>query len=154
MIQKTTEFTVQQRRSLKRLLGRSPVYSNEISVENFLLRYIFLEALCRQVGKYYRERAGSRRKTASKSYETLQVNVVSRAFSYFGIQLRAERLMQLLDSSLEKRSARSARNLRNGIIHRWDENDMAEVSARYSSLCLALDSAVDAIACRTNARAR
>lgn len=119
-----------------------------------MLRYVFVEALCRQVGKYYRERAGARKKTVNKPHETIQLDVVARSFAHFGIQLRAERLEHLFDSSLEKRGAKSARNLRNGIVHRWDENDVAEASERYSNLCLALDAVVNAIAHRANGGAR
>lgn len=149
-----TDFSVRQLRVLKKLLRRSPAYSSNVLVENFLLRYIFFEAICRQIGKYYRERAGVRRKALTKSHESIHLDVVGRSFSYFGIQLRSERLAPLLDSSLEKRGAKSARNLRNGIVHRWDENDVAEASERYPSLCLALDAVVTAISHRVNGRQR
>lgn len=145
-----TDFSVQQLRVLKKLLGRSPVYSSNVLAENFLLRYVFFEAICRQIGKYYRERAGVRKKAVTKSHESIHFDVVDRSFAYFGIQLRSERLAPLLDSSLEKRGAKSARNLRNGIVHRWDESDVAEASERYSSLCLALDAVVTAISHRVN----
>lgn len=149
-----TDFSVQQLRVLRKLLKRSPAYSSGILVENFLLKYIFFEAICRQIGKYYRERAGVRRKAVTKSHESIHFDVVDRSFSYFGIQLRSERLAPLLDSSLEKRGAKSARNLRNGIVHRWDENDVAEASERCSSLCRALDAVVNAVSHRVNRQQR
>ena len=147
-------FSPQQRQALKRLLGRPPAYPNNNFAESFLLRYVFVEALCRQVGKYYRERARARKKTLTKPHESIHLDVVGRSFTYFGIRLRSERLAQFLDSSLERRGAKSARNLRNGIVHRWDENDVAEASERYSSLCLAFDAVVGAIAHRANGRYR
>lgn len=143
-------FSAQQRQALKRLLGRPPAYPNNDFAESFLLRYVFVEALCRQVGKYYRERARARKKTLTKSHEPIQLDVVGRSFTYFGIRLRSERLAQFLDSALEKRGAKSARNLRNGIVHRWDVNDVAEASERHRSLYSALDAVVEAIACRVN----
>ena len=144
------EFNSYQRRALRKFLERSPSYTNENSAENFLLRYVFFEALCRHIGKYYKERVEVRKRKAKKSYESMQIDVVARSFAYFGIQIRFERLTYLLDSSLEKRNQKSARNLRNGIVHRWDENDVAEASERYSNLCLALDAVVDAISHRVN----
>jgi hypothetical protein len=143
-------FSAQQRQALKRLLGRPPAYPNNDFAESFLLRYVFTEALCRQLGKYYRERAGARKKTLAKLHEPIQLDVVGRSFNYFGIRLRSERLAQFLDSALEKRGAKSARNLRNGIVHRWDANDVAEVSERHRSLYSALDAVVEAVACSVN----
>lgn len=149
-----TEFSVQQRKALKRLLGRPPVYPTDNLAESFLLRYVFVEALCRQVGKYYRERAGARKKTLAKSNEAIHLDVVGRSFAHFGIHVRSERLAELLDSSQEKRGSKSARNLRNGIVHRWDEMDVAEASERFSSLCIAIDAVVDAIALRARGGTR
>lgn len=143
-------FSVQQRQALKRLLGRPPAYPNNDFAESFLLRYVFAEALCRQVVKYYRERARAKRRTLTKSHEPIHLDVVDRSFTYFGIRLRPERLAQILDSALEKRGAKSARNLRNGIVHRWDANDVAEVSERHRSLYSTLDAVVEAVACRVN----
>lgn len=148
------DFSVQQRRAINALLRRPPNYTKSNLAENFLLKYVFCEALCRQVCKYYRERPSVKNKKTTKSHEVIQLDVVSRSFAYFGILIRNERLLQLLDSSLEKRGWKSARNLRNGIVHRWDKMDVAEVSQRYSSLCLTLDTVVNAIELRSDNSSR
>jgi len=143
-------FSVPQLRALKKFLGRPPAYPKGNLAENFLLRYVFAEAFCRYVGRYYRERRVVRNKALTKSHESIQIDVVGRSFAYFGIRLRPEVLAQFLDSKLDKRGEKSSRNLRNGIVHRWDENDVAEVSERYVRLCSILDAVVEAIACRAN----
>lgn len=144
------EFSAQQHRALKRLLARPPANMKNNFSEDFLLKYVFVESLCRLVGKYYQERPRVKKKSVSQSHQTIQINVVSRSLAYFGIQLRPEQLANFLDSSFEKRDEKSARNLRNGIVHRWDENDVGEASRRYSSLCLTLNAVVKAIANRVN----
>jgi hypothetical protein len=148
------EFSRQQRQALKKLLGRPPVYPANSPAESFLLRYVFLEALCRLVGKYYRERAGGRSKPGTRAPEAIQLNVVSRSFSHFGIRVPTERLTSLLDSSLDRRANKSARNLRNGIVHRWDENDVTEAVERHSRFVGIMDAVIDAIARRANGRVK
>ena len=145
-----TEFSLQQRKALMKLLKRPPAYASDRLAESFLLKYVFAESLCRLVGRYYRERARSGKKIAPKFHESIQINVVSRSFTHFGIRVRDECLKFVLDSSLDKRGEKSARILRNGIVHRWDENDVAEASKRYSSLCRALNVVVNSISHRAN----
>lgn len=149
-----TALSVQQRRALKKFLGRPPVEQKGNLAESFLLKYVFVEALCRQIGNYYRERAGGRKKAISQSHEAIQIDVVGRSFAYFGIQLQPGRLAEVLDSSLAKRGQKSARNLRNGIVHRWDEMDVAEASKRHFNLCSTLDALVNAVARCANTSAR
>lgn len=149
-----TQFSVQQRRALKNFIRRSPVYAVGGLAEDFLLKYVFFEAICRRIGEYYGSRPGVRGKGMAKSHASINLIFVWRSFSYFDINFGLDRLRYLLDSSLRKRGEKSARNLRNGLVHRWDENDVAEVSARHSSLCLTLDAVVTAISHRVNGRQR
>jgi hypothetical protein len=145
-----TEFSLQQRNALMKLLKRPPAYASDRLAESFLLKYVFVESLCRLVGRYYNEHDRSGKKIVSKSREPIKIDVVSRSFVHFGIQVEAECLELVLSSSLAKRDKKSARILRNGIVHRWDENDVAEASRRYSSLCRALNVVVNSISHRAN----
>lgn len=149
-----TDFSVQQRRALNKLLRRQPAYPSGSLAESFVLKYVFVEALCRLVGRYYRERAKSIKKTTGKTHESIQLDVLGRSFAHFGVQLREERLALLFDSSFDKRGAKSARNLRNGIVHRWDENDVAEASKHSAILAEHFDALIEAIAKRAKVIAR
>jgi hypothetical protein len=59
---------------------------------------------------------------------------LKNAAGYYGMDDIDSSLSILLDSRLTKRNRKSARNLRNGIVHQWKEGDCREVTARYSEL--------------------
>jgi hypothetical protein len=56
-----------------------------------------------------------------------------------------ERLDLLLNSDLDKRNEKSARNLRNGLAHHWKTEDLQEVTNRYAVLSNALTEVIATI---------
>lgn len=143
-----TNFGAHQVKMFKKLFAHPPkVTATGLGMpEKFLLRFVFFEAVVRLIGHYYRERAGQKRK--STSHESLSINVVRRSFVHFGISVADQRLDLLLDSSMATRNAKSARNLRNGLVHRWKAEDVKEVIDRYEDLSNALTGVIDAIKAR------
>lgn len=140
-----SDFSNHQRKALKNLFSRQPVYPATKGPEIFLLKYIFFESICRVIGRFYRQRATSKKSIKASSFEHLQINLVERSFTHFGIRVRPETLFTLLDSSADRRSSKSARNLRNGLVHRWDENDCSEVQQRFRELTMAMDSTTNIV---------
>lgn len=128
-----TDFSRQQRYALRRLLSRQPLAIADEPVATFLLAYMFIEALLQTIGRYYRERAGTKPKVGA-AHDKLQLDVVQRSLKYFGIAIAADRLGLLLDSGAKKRGAKSHRNLRNGIVHEWSQGDLSEVTERFKRL--------------------
>lgn len=117
-----------QSRDLRKLLKRSPfITQGQHTAENFLLLYVGFEAVARKLWHYYR----SRRKVAKISCAAVPLQQLRKAVEYFDLPLYAEITEILLDSSLTKRNHKSARNLRNGMVHQWSEPDCLEVVKRY-----------------------
>lgn len=149
-----TSFSAHQVKMFKKLFAHPP----KITVtglgmpEKFLLRFVLFEAVVRLVGHYYRERAGQKKK--STSHESLNIDVVRRSFAHFGISVADQRLNLLLDSGMTTRNAKSARNLRNGLAHRWKAEDVKEVIDRYEDLNNALTGVIDAIKARVESAAK
>lgn len=144
-----TDFSRQQAKELNKLLARPPVSSpsKDATAEAFVLRYMFMEATLRMVGNYYRLRGGS---SASSAELNLNIDVVCRSLSYFDIAVHPERLALLLDSRRTKRNAKSARQLRNGLVHRWDAGDAMEVMDRQGELFEAIQGLMAAVSRRAN----
>ena len=142
-----TDFSTQQAKQLAKLLGRPPRGLSKGTAECFLLRYVFLEALVRLVGRYYRERSTTQKKAASED-SSLNVEVVKRSLKHFGVLADERRVDALLGSSKAKRGQKTARTLRNGLVHRWDVGDAKEAVDRFERLVTAITALVDAIAMR------
>lgn len=135
------ELSGEQRKTLRKQLRDAPPADGDIQL--FLERYCYLESLLRTIGRYYRSR--KRQVPDSGKHEALNINVVSRSLKYFGCVVSDQILEILLSSSLTKRTKRSARNLRNGIVHNWSKEDRQEVVDRSSALVASLDSIIHSI---------
>ncbi len=146
-----TDFSTQQVKQLAKLLGRPPKGLARGTAECFLLRYVFLEALVRLVGRYYRERSTTQKKTATED-SSLNVEVVKRSLKHFGLLVDERRVDALLASPKAKRGQKTARVLRNGLVHRWDVSDANEAVQRFDELVTAMMALVDAIAMRVNGK--
>lgn len=146
------DFSTLQIKAFKKLFAQPPKATGNRIPENFLLEFVLFEALVRLVGHYYRGRTGQRKK--SKKHIPLDIEVVTRSFLHFHIQVSPERLALLLDSKLTKRNEKSARDLRNGLAHHWNAEDVKEVTGRYKTLSGVLTGVVDAIKARVHRAAK
>lgn len=142
-----TDFSAQQSKQLVKLLGRQPNGLPNGTAECYLLRYVFLEALVRLVGRYYRERSTAQKKATTED-SSLNVDVVKRSLKHFGVLVDERRVDSVLASPKAKRGQKTARVLRNGLVHRWDVNAANEVIHRFDELTTAMTALVDAIAMR------
>jgi len=129
------EFSIQQRRALKALFLRLPTVNNK-TPESFLLKFVAFEAVARKIWNYSRK---IKKKDASDSYASIPAPSLNKALKAFGIQLNELVVERLLSSDLTKRGSKSARNLRNAIVHQWKESDCDEVKQRYSDLTKDID---------------
>lgn len=121
------QLSTQQKRELRKLRGRLPRISKECrEAECFLLMYIGFESQARKIWHYYR----CRKSVKAVSTQGIPLPELVKAMSFFEISLEDNVLNELLDSTLEKRGNKSARNLRNGMVHQWNEADCMEASGR------------------------
>jgi hypothetical protein len=127
------EFSHQQRRALHALLARQPNLDGSPSVKTFLFGYMFVEALLQTIGRYYRERKGSG-SLGVGGHEKLQLDVVQRSLKHFGVPVPHESSARLLDSKAIRFGFKSARNLRNGIVHEWNKGAFEEAVIRFKEL--------------------
>lgn len=144
-----TDFRPQQSREVAKLLRRCPKGLRLGTPECFLLRYVFLEALIRLVGRYYRERSTTQKKVVEQE-GSLNVEVIKRSLKHFDILVDERRVDAVLASPKARRGFKTARVLRNGLVHRWDVGDSEEVIGRFNELEAAMSGIVKAISVRVN----
>lgn len=134
------ELTTQQRRALRKHLRSAPAQGSLTGPAFFLLNYFFFESLIRILGQYYRARDG--KITKLDAHESLNIDVVRRSFKYFGVRVPDDALDVLLNSKRMKRNQKSARKLRDGVVHNWNSGDWAELATRCSSLSKTVANAI------------
>ena len=124
------QMSTPQRKTLLKLLKEQP--PADAKIHNFLVQYFHLEGLLQTIGRYYRSRNGLG--LIVSDHEALNIAVVSRSLKCYGAIVPELILESLLDSRLTRRGHRSARNLRNAIVHRWQREDRLEVMERSRAL--------------------
>jgi hypothetical protein len=129
-----TDFSRQQVKQIRLLLARAPSHAGERSAEGFLLQYVLFEALLKTVLRYFRESNGRPVKKSISAPESMQLTSVKKSMFHFSVAVHPEVMERLLDSGLRKRGSKSARWLRNGLVHLWDANDAKEVIDRIDHL--------------------
>ena len=129
-----TDFSRHQVKQIRQLLARAPAHAGERSVEGFLLQFVLFEALMKTVLRYFRDSKGRSVKKSTAGPESMQLTSVNKSLHHFSVLVHPEVMVRLLDSKLIKRGGKSARGLRNGLVHLWDANDAIEVFARIDDL--------------------
>ncbi len=140
-----TDFSRQQAKQIRQLLARAPAHAGERSPAGFLLRYVMFEALLKTVLRYFRESNGRPVKKSASAPESMQLTSVKKSLLHFSVQVHPEVMGRLLDSALRKRGSKSARWLRNGLVHMWDANDAKEVLDRVDQLNRDLLAVINAV---------
>ncbi len=130
----------QQKKALKKHFANSPSESELVVVSDFLQRFFLLESVLRRVGSYYRSRHPQAKSTSG--HEPLNIQGIKRSFENFKIKISNERLELLLDSSRRTRSDKSARVLRNAVVHHWSALDIKEINSRQVLLVDAINETV------------
>jgi hypothetical protein len=129
-------FSNRQCRELRKLIARCPeIVAGENSAENFLLRYVGFEAVARRCWHYYR----CRKKTVKESRSGIPLSELIKACDNFEMGLGEDTIKLLLDSKSDRRNFKSARNLRNGIVHGWNEADCKEAKDRFNEFAQHFD---------------
>lgn len=126
-----SQFEVARSKSLAQLLRRKPDGTGQ--VDQFLLGYIFVEATLREVLRAYRSAQPHGNVEEKKGYP-IRKDVVAKSVTHFGIQIPNQSIELLLDSRANKRGKKSARNLRNALVHEWNKEDADEVENRATEL--------------------
>ncbi|MBL8524227.1 MAG: hypothetical protein JNN20_11100 [Betaproteobacteria bacterium] len=122
---------------IRRLLNHIALPQGLMVPEQFLLKYILVEALLRYVLDQFGRQIEKDRPTSS-SHSPLRIDSVRKALTSFHVRIPTNCLDLLLDSKRKARGVKSARNLRNGLVHAWDANDTQEVIDREAELMAAL----------------
>ncbi|MEZ0175394.1 MAG: hypothetical protein AB9Q20_13950 [Candidatus Reddybacter sp.] len=125
------DFSKVQSRELRKIIRRLPAVSTLKGAECFLLKYVGFEAVIRKIWHYYR----CRKKHKTESRAPIPLPELVKSMEYFQIDISDDVLHTLLDSSLDKRKFKSARNLRNGIVHAWKIEDCDEAKGRLNEFC-------------------
>ena len=129
------DFSVKQKRALKNLIRSLPRPKTK-TAQSFLLDYVSFEAVARKVWNYSRK---IKNKNASDSYAGIPSNSLKNSLKAFNVQLDPVVIEKLLSSSLRTRGEKSARNLRNALVHQWSEADCNEAKERFIELRRLID---------------
>lgn len=140
-----TDFGRQQAKQMRQLLARAPAHAGERWAAGFLLQYVLFEALLKTVLRYFRESSGRPVKKSTSASESMQLISGRKSLFYFSVLIDPRVIARLLDSALRKRGNKSARWLRNGLVHMWDSNDAKEVLDRFDHLNCDLLAVINAI---------
>ena len=132
-------FTYQQVNVISAAINDRPncLNLNQQGPEYFLLLYVHLESLIRLILRYS--------DTALKPNSRIRIDSVRTAFKYYQISKSDDSLRVLLDSKATKKGIRSARNLRNSLVHSWEKSAREEVTERASELNSTLFIVISAI---------
>ena len=136
-----TVFSNQQSREFRKLMRRLPACERKNNAEEFLLAYVGFESVGRKIWHYYRCRI--RTKKVSKG--PILLPELKKAFAHFKIEIDEGVLDCLLDSKLDRRNEKAARNLRNGMVHSWSKPDCDEAAKRLDDFKKCFDEVIDAI---------
>lgn len=139
-------FDIASTKALNSLLQRHPAVDPCTQVERFVLKYIFFEAVLRIVLTAYSSRSGGTQSQRDKTDNSIRKNVVANCFAHFNINFSTDSIDQLLDTRKVRRGAKSARKLRDALVHYWSREDASEVEARALELLPLIESATAAMA--------
>ncbi len=127
------EFSSRQKRALRKLKTCKPACVPGLgNAECFLLNYISFEAKTRKIWQYYR----CRKRSKPESNAGMPIDELKKAMTHFEIKFDYAKLEIILDSKLTRRNKKSARNLRNGMVHQWLEDDCKEAANRYNDFSM------------------
>ena len=121
------QLTKRQKKDLNKLIGRLSIRGTLVNVDDFVMNYIAFESVSRMVWHFYR----CRRKP-KKEVRDMNIVEIKKSFTYFGYSIEENTVDNLISSKLVNRNQKSARNLRNALVHNWKENDYNEVVKRLS----------------------
>ncbi|HBC3969270.1 TPA: hypothetical protein KD873_004310 [Vibrio parahaemolyticus] len=136
-------FSKTQKKNLKQLLDTLPRYELASGSEAFLLGYIAFESVSRMVWNYYRSVKAN--KKINETHAPLPLPTIKSAFKAYNIKVSDVVLDTILNSEKKKRGEKSARNLRNGLVHQWKYEDRKEVLDREHELIAKLSEVIEVI---------
>ena len=125
-------FSRQQMKSLNKLSSSLPSYELIGGAESFLLCYISFESICRKIWNFHRSAKAN--KPINETHASLPLPAIKKAFKEYKIKVSDTVFDNLLNSNKNKRNEKSARELRNGLIHQWKDQDRIEVIKREKEL--------------------
>ena len=130
------QLSRQQKRTLRQLIERLTLVHVNQNEAAFLFSFISVESLLRRVWAYYRQ--------TDETPVKLALPEIKKSLSHFYIAINEQALEKLLGSS-DKRGEKSARNLRNGMVHNWQKGDCAEAVERLSEFKKCVDHLIEQI---------
>lgn len=118
----------------------------------FLEKFTLCEICCKAILKEYKK---NNKTFSSEKNLKLNMREIPAALKFAGYSIEEEILSIVFSSSgnYMKRGSKSAKQLRNGIVHNLSESDIEEVCKRYIFLCTAMDSFLNYFRKETDASA-
>ena len=123
------ESALNQRRNagLEDAASKDPGFSCQGKVGEFIGLYLRCELFATRLQHYYQ---------ADKQYKKggLNTDMLSKALDHFGFPLDQDKLLSIFKGGEGKRGSKSARQLRNGYLHKLSGPDKLEIIDKYSVL--------------------
>lgn len=108
----------------------------------FIDKFILCEVAVKKVMRAYRE---EKKSESAKGYERLNMGVIAKAVDWAGCSITKPELEALFSGSGQYtlRGSKSAKKLRDGMMHEHNENDIQEVVDRFEELNEKMDAFLD-----------
>lgn len=134
MKRKKTKYTINTAKT--RLKEASLVSTNDKYTENriaFMDKFTLCDLTCKAVLESYNKAAG---KNKPNTYTNLDMRVIPAAMEYFNVGVPKHILSNVFGGSgnYKKRNTKSAKKLRDGIVHAMNEQDISELIKRHDEL--------------------
>jgi len=122
-----SELTKRRNTGLDDAASKDPGFSCQGHIGKFIGLYLRCELFATHLQHYYQ---------TDKQYKKTRLNTnnLKQALEHFGLYIEKDRLLLLFQGGKGKRGKKSARQLRNGYLHRLSEADRAEIIDKHSTL--------------------
>jgi hypothetical protein len=129
---KTYNFSIQQKKEIKKILNRTPGFSKQGQLGEFFDKYLLCEALARKIIEY--KRNYSKKQGKSDKFETLNYTSIESALKFYKYNSYINIIVKIFKSGDGIRDEKTPRQLRNGYFHNLSEEDRKEIETRSNDL--------------------
>ncbi len=125
------KLTPKRIKEVNRLLNPGNSLKGNPKLLGFISLYISCEAVAKKFVYYMKT---DKEVNTSEAYDDLRYPDIEKAAEHFGLEVQQELIKRIFKSGKGKRNSKTPRQLRNGIIHLMNSNDIKEVIQRDNEL--------------------
>jgi len=132
----------QRKKKLQKIICRRYAICDNRKLIDFLSLYIDCEATAKKYVYYYK---ADKKQKNSNTYEGLKYDEVGKAARYFALEINADLIKKIFESSTGIRNHKTPRQLRNGVVHSKSIKDIEEIELRFDELLSLMNTWIDIV---------